>query len=141
MKARAPPIRTTPKGPLPAGGRGPFTPGQDPYSGIEHATKPPRKKAHSKSKKQMNDSEVRIVDELKASDVLAFNFQDAARVIGLSYGSLRNEMIRGHIRPLDCQYKLVSRDELIRWITDREHKPTARKRAEWIHVPSAPEVA
>ena len=79
----------------------------------------------------MTVAEVRVVDELRDSDVLVYNYKDAGRVIGLSYGSVRNEMIRGNIRSLEG-WKLISRDELIRWIRQREKKPSPRKRAKRI---------
>jgi hypothetical protein len=84
----------------------------------------------------MNDGEIKIVTELQANDVLAYNYEDAGRVLGLSYGTIRNEMIRGHIRPLNCQYKLIARDELIRWVKEREDKPTPRKRAKRVNAPA-----
>ena len=81
----------------------------------------------------MTEREIQVVQELNSTDVLAYKYKDAARVLGLSYGSLRNEMIRDEIHPL-TGWKLISRDELIRWVREREHKPVPRTRAKRIDV-------
>jgi hypothetical protein len=77
----------------------------------------------------IEEKQIQVIAELQASDILAFNFTNAARVVGLSYDSIHREIIRGHLRPLTT-YKLIAKTELLRWLTNASiKKPSARKAA------------
>jgi len=85
----------------------------------------------------LGETAVRLIDRIEEADRLAYNLTCAAYALCISKRTLRREIIRGHIRILDCNLKLIARDELVRWVRERTPKPVPRRRAKRINRFSA----
>jgi Helix-turn-helix domain len=69
----------------------------------------------------------RIVERVEASDQIAFKFQDAAKITGISIRTLHRLMANKLIRPVR-DIHVIAKEELLRFLHERSNVQTKRKR-------------
>ncbi len=74
-----------------------------------------------------------LLERLEESGKLSYNFKNAAAVLDLSYSTLWREMSQGNLHPMEG-IKLISREELIRWVRERSPKVVPRTRSKYAPV-------
>jgi hypothetical protein len=86
----------------------------------------------------MGEEALIIAENIEASDRLAYKLKDAAAMIGISYGSLRNEIKRGKIFPTQT-FNVIAKEELLRYLREetqirrRKHLDTSKFAHEFLN--------
>jgi hypothetical protein len=75
----------------------------------------------------MDEWTLKVARRVESSDKLAFNLKNAAFLLDISYSSLRREIKRRKICPTPT-LKLITRDELLRYLNEEEQLARRLKR-------------
>jgi hypothetical protein len=67
----------------------------------------------------MDEWGLKVVDEIESDEKLAYHLKDAARVLDISYSSIRREIKRRKLTPTKT-LNLLPKDELVRYLREEE---------------------
>lgn len=66
-----------------------------------------------------NEDELEVVRTITAEDRLAYSMETTARLLDLSYASIRREIARGKLH-ITRTFKLITKRELLRYLDEEE---------------------